>query len=58
MTVQRADAGVGLAVMVNVASLPSVTPLPAAMLISGVAAGGSSSSDTVTVAAPLDVDTV
>ena len=40
----RAALGAGLAVRVKVASLPSVTPLPAAMLISGVDDGGAGSS--------------
>ena len=48
----RLAAGAGLAVNVNVAPAPSVTLPPAAMLTTGV--GGSSSSDTVTVA-DLDV---
>ena len=47
-----------MAVRVKTALPPSVTPLPALMLISGVLGGGSSSSDTVTVAEPLLPDTV
>ena len=47
-----ASLGAGVAVTVNVASPPSVTPLPAVTLISGVAGGGSSLSATLTVAVP------
>ena len=40
----RSAVGTGLAVSVNVALPPSVTPLPAAMLTSGVGGGGVASS--------------
>ena len=54
------DAGAGAAVRVKDALWPSVTPVPAVTLTSGVAGGGggSSSSATSTVAAPWDEDTV
>ena len=52
------DAGAGLAVTVNDALVPSVTPGPAVTLTSGVADGGSSSSETATVAEPCDDDTL
>ena len=48
--------GAGLAVTVNWASPPSVTSLPAMTLISGCVGGGSSSSDTATVATPASHD--
>ena len=50
--------GAGSAVTVNTALLPSVTPLPAVTLISGVAGGGSSLSATCTVAWFCVVETV
>ena len=54
----NAEVGFGVAVTVNVASLPSVTADPAAIVITGVTTGGSSLSDTATVAALADEDTV
>ena len=51
-------AGAGSAVIVKLAAAPSVIPEPAVTLISGVAGGGSSSSDTATLAEPWAVDTV
>ena len=56
----KAACGVGLALMVKVAAVPSVTVLPAVMLTSGVGGGGggTSSSATVTVAVDCVCDMV